>query len=225
MSRGKGVGGLGAGATEAVGAAHRRPCVARVHGLPHNSLRSLRSLRSNRCGKSVHEARCARGHEPCATRRFPRARIQPTHPFAATPVGTPLSARHRWGLSGRRCPAGPLCVAPSRRAGTQTVRWTVCALRASGPVGPARPARPALRGARAARFAITSAASCLNAVSAANEVSYAAPPRGEQRRGVGLQGRPPQSAATPGTACRDAPEHCARRDGKGDAAIDTRRGN
>ncbi len=34
-----------------------------------NSLRSLRSLRSNMRSESVNEARCARGHEPCASRR------------------------------------------------------------------------------------------------------------------------------------------------------------
>jgi hypothetical protein len=33
---------------------------------------------------------------------------------------------------------------PRRRARTQTVQWTVCALRAAGPPGPARPARPGL---------------------------------------------------------------------------------
>ena len=55
---------------EAVGAAHRLPCGARSRGPSLNSLRSLRSLRSNRRDESVVEARCARGHEPCAPRRL-----------------------------------------------------------------------------------------------------------------------------------------------------------
>ena len=33
------------------------------------SLRSLRSLRSNNCDESDDNLRCARGHEPCASRR------------------------------------------------------------------------------------------------------------------------------------------------------------
>jgi len=47
----------------------RLPCDARSCGLPQNSLRSLRSLRSDSCGKFDDEARCARGHEACASRR------------------------------------------------------------------------------------------------------------------------------------------------------------
>ena len=53
----------------AVGAARRLHCDARPEVVPHNSLRSLRSLRSNTCGKSVHEARCARRPRSCASRR------------------------------------------------------------------------------------------------------------------------------------------------------------
>jgi len=62
------------------GASRRRP--ARCAGFPAmlglmapspNSLRSLRSLRSNSGAESVMEARCARGHEPCASRRLPGA--------------------------------------------------------------------------------------------------------------------------------------------------------
>ena len=41
-----------------------------------NSLRSLRSLRSNNRAESDHDSRCARGHEPCASRR-PRGAARP----------------------------------------------------------------------------------------------------------------------------------------------------
>jgi hypothetical protein len=47
----------------------RLHCDARPPVVPHNSLRSLRSLRSDRCGKSDHEARCARRLKACASRR------------------------------------------------------------------------------------------------------------------------------------------------------------
>src|SRR5882672_318763 len=40
-------------------------------------------------------------------------------------------------------------------------------------------------------------------MSAANEASYAARPRTEQRSAVGAQGRPPQLSGLLGTACRD----------------------
>ena len=63
----------------AVSASLRLPCDARSRGPPPNSLRSLRSLRSDRGGESDVEARCARGHEPCASRRLQRAlRTAPT---------------------------------------------------------------------------------------------------------------------------------------------------
>ena len=35
-----------------------------------NSLRDLRSLRSNSVDESDNDARCARGHEPCASRHL-----------------------------------------------------------------------------------------------------------------------------------------------------------
>ena len=63
----------------------RDPCAARSHGPPRNSLRDLRSLRSNSLGESDDEARCARGHEPCAPRRrICRCRRTPDHGFAST---------------------------------------------------------------------------------------------------------------------------------------------
>ena len=61
---------------EAVFASLRLPCDARSRGPSLNSRRSLRSLCSNRRDESVDEARCARGHEPCASRRS-RGALQP----------------------------------------------------------------------------------------------------------------------------------------------------
>ena len=87
--------------------ARRLPCDARSCGLPRNSLRSLRSLRSDSRGKSDHEARCARGREPCAARRRPFA-PGPTRPqpcgqqrrvFECSQHNTVIRARG-W------CPAG-----------------------------------------------------------------------------------------------------------------------
>ena len=69
-------------------AARGVPCGAQPHGPPRNSLHSLRSLRSNSLGESEHEARCARGHEPCAPRRrICRCRRTPAHGFADAPSG------------------------------------------------------------------------------------------------------------------------------------------
>ena len=70
----------------AVGALRRLRCGARPGVAPHNSLRSLRSLRSDRCGESVHEARCARRPQPCAPRR-------PTN----RPCRVPSAAKSTWG--------------------------------------------------------------------------------------------------------------------------------
>ena len=61
----------------------RVPCDARSCGPLHNFLRSLRSLWSNRCNESEHEARCARGHKPCASRR----RNSPRQPSARRLAG------------------------------------------------------------------------------------------------------------------------------------------
>jgi hypothetical protein len=58
--------------------------------------------------------------------------------------------------------------------------------------------------ARASALRDLTRRSCLNAVSAANEVSSAARPRCEQRSAVGAQRRPPQHEPMAGTACRDA---------------------
>ena len=104
-------------ATEAVVAARRLPCGARVHGPAHNSLRSLRSLRSDRMRQvSLRSALRARAMNPallgpCRPRRASRPgsspgtngpldrlcpgsashahRAPPEHPFAAGSGGSP----------------------------------------------------------------------------------------------------------------------------------------
>ncbi len=98
-------------------AARRVPCGTRSRGPSRNSLRSLRSLRSNNRDESDHEARCARGHEPCVPRRrICRCRRTPTHGFAdALSCSTkrmPRSCRQGcgWagpGANGRRRAAQP----------------------------------------------------------------------------------------------------------------------
>ena len=58
-------------------------------------------------------------------------------------------------------------------------------------------------GARSALRLLTHG-NCLSAASEANGASFAVRPRGEQRRAVGRQGRPPHPAPARCTACRDA---------------------
>jgi len=71
-------------ATEAVVAARRLPCGARVHGPAHNSLRSLRSLRSNRMRqKCLRGALRARAMNPALLGASHARRAPPGHPFAA----------------------------------------------------------------------------------------------------------------------------------------------
>ena len=55
------------------------PAVLGLVAPSRNSLRSLRSLRSNRRDESDLDARCARGHKPCAPRRLIGA-PRPAHP-------------------------------------------------------------------------------------------------------------------------------------------------
>ena len=90
----------------AVGALRRLRCGARPGVAPHNSLRSLRSLRSDRCGESVHEARCARRPQACAPRR-------PTN----RPCRVPPAAKATWcWFSNATPPAGFAAKArPGRR--------------------------------------------------------------------------------------------------------------
>ncbi len=71
-------------ATEAVVAALRLPCAARVHGPAHNSLRSLRSLRSNRMRQvSLRSALRARAMNPALLGASHARRAPPGRPFAA----------------------------------------------------------------------------------------------------------------------------------------------
>jgi hypothetical protein len=85
----------------AVGAARRLALRCSVSWPPSpNSLRELRSLRSNSGAESEHEARCARGHEPCASRRH-RNRPRRTPPAASSTIG--FSPRTRKPLPWQRC--------------------------------------------------------------------------------------------------------------------------
>jgi len=161
--------------TGAVGLAGRLPCDARSAVAPHNSLRSLRSLRSDKCGESVHEARAA--HAPTTLLRFSAPHKSPppgtTHRAASlvvflSPHATVVPAKARAGC--RRSAYAQ----PRRRAGTQAVQWTACALRAARPLGLARPARPGLAGrARSAPQALTRGI-WPNAANEVSAVSYAA---------------------------------------------------
>src|SRR5664280_1862220 len=114
--------------TGAVGAVRRLPCDARSRGLPHNSLRSLRSLRSNRCGKSEVEARCARGREPCASRRS-RGAPRPARTRLCTSAGF-LRRNETSRCSRQAVPVGGACSVSRPRRRTRCVR---CALSAQTP--------------------------------------------------------------------------------------------
>jgi hypothetical protein len=161
------------------------------------------------CGKSAHEARCARPPRGCAARRpIQRPRRAPP---AARPPAWRSGVRHRCLLQrGVRAGRG---VRVKRRAWTQTVRGTVCAWRGTGPL-----ARCGLQGrgaqgpwpARAARFVDTSGASCLSAVSEANEASYAPGHGPEHRRAVVAQRRPLQSRGAPRPGAPLPPPHVER---------------
>ena len=75
--------------------------VHRARGPSHNSLRSLRSLRSDKCAESVNEARCARGHEPCASRRLSGAPRRPARPRLCGGIGCSRSnTNHRFSAAG-----------------------------------------------------------------------------------------------------------------------------
>jgi len=75
-------------------------------------------------------------------------------------------------------------------------------------------------GARSALRDLTHG-NCPSAASEASGASFAVRPRGEQRRGVGLQGRPPRPAPARRAACRDA--RCAAcRDARSGAHRDAR---
>jgi hypothetical protein len=95
----------------------------------------------------------------------------------AEPMVACIASRTTGGLRGRRCPLGAIS-------------------------GATRSAAPG--SARASALRELTCRGCLNAVSAANEVSSAARPWREHRSGVGLQGRPPRHEPPAGSACRDA---------------------
>ncbi len=79
--------------TVAVGAAHLLPCAARLEGVPHNSLRSLRSLRSDRMRQVSSRSAL----------RAPPSRLRCSAPHTATPPGTACRSSTEGGA--RRVPA------------------------------------------------------------------------------------------------------------------------
>jgi hypothetical protein len=151
-------------------ASQKVPCAARSCGPPQNSLRSLRSLRSDTCGESVVEAReYARGHKPCAARR------RTNRPACAAPTALPAPV----GLLGQGGPApavrvfaasNPHSAAGKATGGVRSGRF----VRRRGTQGLWPRAAGAPRPLTRRR--------CLNAVSAANEVSSAAGHKTEYRR-------------------------------------------
>lgn len=77
-------------AAEAVVAARRLPCGARVHGPAQNSLRSLRSLRSDSLRQvSLRSALRARAMNPALLGASHAGPSPPAQPFAATGEGVP----------------------------------------------------------------------------------------------------------------------------------------
>ena len=101
--------------TVAVGAARRLPCAARLEGVPHNSLRSLRSLRSDRMRQVSSRSAL----------RAPPSRLRCSAPHTATPPGTACRSSNRRGArrtpplsTAKGCPGGArrACEAP-RSAG------------------------------------------------------------------------------------------------------------
>ncbi len=153
------------------------PAVLGLVAPSQNSLRSLCSLHSNSRDESVVDARCARG--PRALRSSAAQRRCAGCPPEPLPKHRGIRCRHAIavGLRGGRCRAGAISVATS----------------SAGPGS-----------ARASALRQLTRRGCLNAVSAANEVSSAARPRTEQRSGVDAQRRPPPHEPAPGSACRDA---------------------
>ena len=128
--------------------------------------------------KSVDEARCARGHEPCASRRL-RGALRPTRAcLCCHHCGSRSNSTARG--SRRAAPGGgDLCGDEKRRLGV---------------------------GARSALRQLTRRG-CLNGANEVSEVSSAARPQAEHRSGVDAKRRPPPHEPPPGTACRAAPRH------------------
>jgi hypothetical protein len=89
--------------------------------------RSLRSLRSDKCDKSVIEARCARGHGHCASRRLTRRATTCPHTPWQTKVlaltgGKPKRFMLRQALSGGGDVPGWLCPPVWGRARPNSLR-------------------------------------------------------------------------------------------------------
>jgi len=168
----------------ASGASLRRSTL-RADSPPMLGLAARRRTHSVRCAHCVQTMapsqslmRAARAAASPALLGASQARLQlPARSFAATAEVFATNTQAR-GLRGRGCPAGAIWVATS----------------SAGPGSARASAHPHLtrRG-------------CLNAVSAANEVSSAARPRTEQRSAVGAQRRPPPYEPPSGCPCRDAP--------------------
>jgi hypothetical protein len=126
--------------------------------------------------ESVHDRAARVATSPALRGASMSRRGLPARTFAAT-AAVFSTNKHGGGLRGRRCPVGAIWVATS----------------SAGP-GSAR-AQHALRQ--------LTRRNCLNAESAASEVSFAARPWTEQRSAVDAQRRPPPYEPPPGSACRD----------------------
>ena len=133
-----------------------------VWGLAQNSLRALRALRSDSRAKSVDEACCARGPKPL------RSSTPPTGPKSNTVVASQLS------LSTPRFASARSDRCSSRRCAARRI-W--CSSPPSDELSSA-----GLCGARVSAHQQLTSGGCLNAVSAANEVSSARPAKSEQRK-------------------------------------------
>ena len=156
---------------------------------------SCRRTHSATCGRCVRTAstsqktlRAARAATSPALLGTSEARLRLPGRAFAEPMVARKARRAAGGLRGGRCPLGAISGAT----------------RSTAP-GSARAS--ALRG--------LTCRGCLNAVSAANEVSSAARPWREHRSGVGLQGRPLRHEPPAGSACRDARTWHERTSAKG----------
>ena len=168
----------------AVGAARRRQCAARSGLASQNSLRSLRSLRSDSRDESDDDARCARRARPCAAPRPRRVPPAAKHPGWWFSLRTPetLQQRRVWQVPGASM--------ASRR--TVAVVWSTPDVSTKAGAGRLRRASEAPRSAglvaaRAARIVHLTRRRCLNAVSAANEVSSATRPRDRVPQGQSVR--------------------------------------
>jgi hypothetical protein len=188
--------------------ARRLRCGARVSVAPQYSLHSLRSLRSNSCGESDHEARgYARRPKPSAPRRRTGApahtrprlgagamvlcwrRARAGHRARPSPRGAPAAR----GKPRARCPwlakhSPPRTIA-SRKAWGRPV---------PGCVGDGEERSPGV-GARTRALRKLTRRKCLNATSAASEVSFAARSQGEYRSAPCKAGRRLRSPAPAGS--------------------------